>query len=68
VCVRACVCVCVCVCAGYLRLGQNVIQIVAVVNLGVCNGSGDGGSCFGIEVCTDTGELANMVIARFGDR
>ena len=32
------------------------------------NGSGDGGSCFGIEVRTDTAKLANMVIARFGDR
>ena len=30
--------------------------------------SGDGGSCFGIEVWMDTAKLANMVIARFGDR
>ena len=48
-----------------LTLGQVVIRRVAVVKLGVNNGSGDGGSCFGIEVWTDT---ANMVIARFGDR
>jgi len=34
----------------------------------VNNGSGDGGSCFGIEVWTDTAKLTNMVIARFGDR
>jgi len=34
----------------------------------VNNGSGDGGSRFGIEVWTDTAKLANMVIARFGDR
>ena len=28
----------------------------------------DGGGCFGIEVWTDTAKLADMVIARFGDR
>jgi len=38
-----------------------------LAKLAVNNGSGDGGSCFGIEVGTDTGKLANMVIARFGD-
>ena len=53
---------------GDLRLGQVVIKRVAVVELGVNNGSGDGGSRFGIEVWTDTAKLANMVIARFGDR
>ena len=53
---------------GDLRLAQVVIKSVAVVELGVNNGSGDGGSCFGIEVWTDTAKLANMVIARFGDR
>ena len=53
---------------GDLRLGQVVIKRVAVVELGVYNGSGDGGSCFGIEVWTDTAKLTNMVIARFGDR
>ena len=54
--------------AGDLRLGQVVIKRVAVVKLGVNNGSGDGGSCFGIEIWTDTAKLTNMVIARFGDR
>ena len=53
---------------GDLRLEQVVIQRIAVVKLGVNNGSGDGGSCFGIEVWTDTAKLAHMVIARFGDR
>jgi len=54
---------------GYLRLGQVVIKTtVVVVKLGVNNGSGSGGSCFGIKVWTDTAKLANMVIARFGDR
>ena len=53
---------------GDLTLGQVVIKRVAVVKLGVNNGSGDGGSYFGIEVWTDTTKLANMVIARFGDR
>ena len=49
-------------------LGQVVIKKVAVVELGVNYGSGDDGSCFGIEVWTDAAKLANMVIARFGDR
>jgi len=53
---------------GDLRLEQVVIKRVAVVKLGVNSGSGDGGSCFGIEVWTDTAKLANIVIARFGDR
>ena len=53
---------------GDLRLGQVVIKRVAVVELGVNNGSGYGGGCFGIEVWTDTAKLTNMVIARFGDR
>ena len=53
---------------GDLRLGQVVIKRVAVVELGVNNGSGDGGSRFGIEVWTNTAKLANTVIARFGDR
>ena len=50
---------------GDLRLGQVVIKRVAVVELGVNKGSG---SCFGIEVWTDTAKLTDMVIARFGDR
>jgi len=53
---------------GVLRLGQVVIKRVAVVELGVNNGSGNGESCFGIEVWTDTAKLTDMVIARFGDR
>jgi len=53
---------------GDLKLGQVVITRVAVVKLGVNNGSGDGGSCFGIEVWTDTAKLTDIVIARFGDR
>ena len=43
-------------------------DIVAVVELGVNNGSGNGRGCFGIEVRTDTAKLTDMVIARFGDR
>jgi len=35
---------------GNLRLGQVVIKRVAVFKLGVNNGNGDGGSCFGIEI------------------
>ena len=52
---------------GDLRLGQVVIKRVAVVKLRVNNGSGVGGSRFGIEVWTDTAKLANMVLARFGE-
>ena len=37
---------------GDLKLRQVVIKRVAVVELGVNNGSGDGGSCFGVEVWT----------------
>ena len=50
---------------GDLTLGQVVIKRVAAVELGVNNGSGDGGGCFGIEVWTDTAKLTDMVIARF---
>ena len=54
---------------GDLSLGQVVIKRVAVVELGVNNGSGDGmESVFGIEVWTDTAKLTDVVIARFGDR
>ena len=52
---------------GDLTLRQVVIKRVAVVELGVNNGSGDGGGCFGIEVWTDTANLTDLVIARFGD-
>jgi len=53
---------------GDLKVGHVVIKRVAVVELVVNNGSGDGGSCFGIEVWTDTVKLMDMVIARLGDR
>ena len=53
---------------GDLTLGQVVIKRVAVVELGVNSGSGDGGGCFSIKVWTDTAKLTDMVIARFGDR
>ena len=45
-----------------------MIKRVAVVELGVNSGSGDGDSCFVIDVWTDTAKLTAMVIARFGDR
>ena len=45
---------------GDLRLGQVVIKRVAVVKFGVNNGSGDGGSYFGIEVWTDTAKLTRI--------
>jgi len=43
-----------------------MIKRVAVVKLGMNSGSGDGGSCFGIDVWTDIAKLTNMAIARFG--
>jgi len=43
---------------GDLRLGQVVINRVAVVKLRVNNGSG--GRCLGIEVWTDTAKLTNI--------
>jgi len=45
---------------GDLGFWQVVIKIVAVVKLGVNNGSGDGAGCFGIEIWTDTAKLMNM--------
>jgi len=51
-----------------LTLGQVVIKRVAVVELGVNSGSGDGETCFVIEVWSDTAKLTDMVIARLGDR
>ena len=55
---------------GDLTFGQVVIKKVAVVELGVNSGSGDGGGYFGIKVAlwSDTAKLTNMVIARYGDR
>ena len=45
---------------GAGRLGQVVIES--------CSSQAWGGSCFGIEVWTDTAKLTDMVIARLGDR
>ena len=52
---------------GDLTLWAVVIKKVAVVELGVNDGSGDGGGCFGIEIWTDIAKLTNMVTAVFGD-
>ena len=46
-----------------LTLGQVVIKRDAIAELGVNNGSGDGGGCFGIEVWTDTAKLTDMLMA-----
>jgi len=48
----------------WICYSRVVIKRLAVVKLGVNNGSGDGGSCFGVDVWTDTAKLANIVIAR----
>jgi len=39
---------------------------IAVVDLGVNDGSGSDKSCFGIEVRMDTAKLTNVVTAGFG--
>jgi len=44
---------------GDLRLGQVVIKKITVVKLEGSNGSGDGGSCFGIEVWMDIAKLTD---------
>ena len=52
---------------GDLRLGQVVIKRVAVVKLGVNNGSGDGGSSFwyrGMDGYSEAGEHGNSKIWR----
>ena len=46
---------------GDLRLGQVVIKRVAVVKLGVNNGSGDGG---GMDGYSEAGEYGNSKIWR----
>ena len=45
---------------GDLTLRQVVIKRVAVVELGVNNGSGGGGGCFGIEVWADIAGAINV--------
>jgi len=47
---------------GDLRLGQVVIKRVAVVELGVNNGSGDGGGCFDIEGSEELWTLASCLL------
>jgi len=50
---------------GDLRLGHVVIKRVAVVELGVNNGSGDGGSHFGyrgMDGYSEAGEYGNSKI------
>jgi len=54
---------------GDLRLGQVVIKTVAVINLGVNDGSGDGGSRFGrpyrgMDGYSEAGEYGNRKIWR----
>ena len=53
--------------AGDLRLRQVVVERITVIEFGVNDGGGNGASCVGIKVRTDTTKLSDMVIARFGD-
>ena len=43
-----------------LEPGDQRLGRVVVVKLGVNSESGDGGSCFGIEVWTDTAKMTNI--------
>ena len=49
----------------YLRLREIEVQEVAVIELRVNNGGGDGTSCFKIKIRTDTTKLTNVRIPRF---
>jgi len=40
---------------------------ITVIEFGVNDGGGNGASCGGIEVRTDTKKLSNMIIASYGD-
>jgi len=51
----------------YLRLRYLVARIITVIEFGVNAGGGNGANCGGIKVRTDTTELSDMVIARFGE-
>jgi len=54
---------------GDLRFGEVVIKRVTVVELGVNNGSGDGGSClFWYQGIDGYSETDGYGIGRFGDR
>jgi len=53
--------------AGDLRLRQVVVERITVIEFGVNDGGGNGTSCVGIKVRTDTTKLSDMVIASFGD-
>jgi len=58
-----------CVGGGLFETREVVVEIVTVVKFGVNDGSGNGGSCFGIEVRADITKLTNiMIIAGFGER
>ena len=50
-----------------LRLRQVVVERITVIEFGVNDGGGNGASCVGIKVRTDTMKLSDMVIASFGD-
>ena len=52
--------------AGDLRLRYVVVDRIIVIEFGVNDRDGNGASCVGIKVRTDTMKLSDMVIARFG--
>jgi len=52
--------------AGNLRHRQIVVERITVNEFGVHHGGGNGASCCGINVRTDTTKLPNMIIASFG--
>ena len=52
--------------AGDLRLRYVVVERITVIEFGVNDGGGNGASCVGVKVRTDTTKLSDMIIARFG--
>ena len=50
---------------GYLR--EVIVKRIMVIEFGVNDGGGSGISRCGIEVKTNTTQLSNMIIARFGE-
>jgi len=47
--------------------GKRVLNLLEADKFGVNGGGGNGASCGGIKVRTDTMKLSNMVIASFGN-
>jgi len=54
--------------SGYLRLREDAVKKVTVIEFGVKDDGGNGRGCLGIEIRADTAQLTNMRIVGFGER